>query len=43
MKATVIRIVNGTLDTITNVLVQGLEDMEIRGQLETIQTTEFII
>ena len=39
MKVTVIQIVIGVLGTVTKGLVQGLEDLEIRGQMETIQTT----
>ena len=39
MKVTVIPIVIGTLCTITKGLVHGLEDLEIRGRIETIQTT----
>ena len=38
MKVTVIPIVIGTLITVTKGLVQGLEDLEIRGRVETIQT-----
>ena len=41
MKVTVIPNVIGKLSTITKGLVQGLEDMEIRGRVETIQTTAF--
>ena len=39
MKVTVIPIVIDVLGTITEGLVQGLEDLEIRGQVEIIQTT----
>ena len=39
MKMTVILIVIGALDTVTKGLVQGLEDLEIRGRVETIQIT----
>ena len=38
MKMTVIPIVTGALDTVTKGLVQGLEDLEIRGREEAIQT-----
>ena len=38
MKVTVIPVVNGELGTVTKSLVQGLEDSEIRGRVETIQT-----
>ena len=41
MKVTIIPIVIGALGKVTKVSVQGVEDMEITGQLETIQTTEF--
>ena len=36
---TVIPIVSAALGTASKVLVQGLEDLEIRGQVKTIQTT----
>ena len=39
MKVTVIPIVIGALGTVTKGLVQGLKDLERRGQVETIQTT----
>ena len=39
MKMTIIQIVIGALGTVTKGLVQGLEDLEIRGRVETIQTT----
>ena len=42
MKVTVIPIVIGALGTVTKELVQGLEDFEIRGRVETIQTTALI-
>ena len=35
----VIPIVIGALGTVTNGLVQGLEDLEIRGQVESFQNT----
>ena len=38
MKLKVKPIVIGMLGTVTKELVQGLEDLEIRGQVETIQT-----
>ena len=38
MKMTVIPIVIGALGTVTKGSIQGLEDLEIRGQVETIQT-----
>ena len=39
MKVKVIPIVIGALNTVTKGLVQGLEDLEIRERVETIQTT----
>ena len=42
MKVTVIRIVVGALGTVTKGLVKGLEDLEIRGLVETIQTTTLL-
>ena len=39
MKVTVIPLVVGALDTVTKGLVQGLEDLEIRGWVKTIHTT----
>ena len=39
MKVTVIPIVIGALGTVTEGLGKRLEDLEIRGQVETIQTT----
>ena len=42
MKVTVIPIVNGALGTVTKDLVQGLEGLEIRGQVQTIQTTTLL-
>ena len=39
MKVTVIPIVIGALGTVTIGLVQGLEVFEIKGRVETIQTT----
>ena len=38
VKVTVMPIVTDTLGTATKRLVQGLEDLEIKGQVETIQT-----
>ena len=37
MKVTIVSIVIGTLGTITKGLLKGLEDLEIGGQVETIQ------
>ena len=39
MKVTVIPILTCGFDTATKELAQRLEDIEIRGQVETIQTT----
>ena len=36
---TIIPIVIGTFDTVFDGLLQGLEDLEIRGRVETIQAT----
>ena len=38
MQVTIIPIVIGGLDTVTKGLTQRLEDLEITGQVETIQT-----
>ena len=42
MKVTIIQIVIGALSTITKGLVQGLEDLDITGQMETIYTTALL-
>ena len=42
MKVTIIPIVIGALDTVTKELVQGLEDLEITGRVETIKTTTLL-
>ena len=42
MKATVILIVIGALGTVIKGLVTGLEDLEITGRLETIQSTALL-
>ena len=42
MKVTVILIVIGTLRTVTKGLVQGMKDLEIRGQVVTIQNTALL-
>ena len=39
MKVTIVPIVIGALCTITKGLLKGLEDLEIGGRVETIQTT----
>ena len=43
MKMTVISIVIGTLGTIPKGLVKGLEELEIKGQAEIIQTTALFL
>ena len=42
MKVMVIPVVNGALGTVSKLLVLGLEDLEIRGQVETIQITALL-
>ena len=42
IKVTVIPIVIGGLGTVTKELVQGLNDLEITGLVETIQTTTLL-
>ena len=42
MKVTIIPIVIGALGSIIKGLTQGLEDLEIRGRVETIQTTALL-
>ena len=42
MKATIVPIVIGALGTITKGLLKGLEDLEVGGQVETIQTTALL-
>ena len=42
MKVTIVPIVIGTLGTITKRLLKGLEDLEIGGRVETIQTTALL-
>ena len=42
MKVTVILIVSDALSSVTRSFVQGLEDFEIRGRVETIQTTSLL-
>ena len=39
MKVTIVPIVIGALDTVTKGLLKGLEDLEVGGRVETIQTT----
>ena len=42
MMVMVIPVVNGALGTITKGLVRGVEELEIRGRAETIQTTALL-
>ena len=42
MKVTIVPIVIGALGTITNGLLKSLEDLEVGGRLETIQTTALL-
>ena len=42
MKVTMIPVISGALGTVTKGLVQGLEDLEIKGRMETIQTTALL-
>ena len=42
MKVTIIPIVIGAFDTITKGLRKGLEDLEVGGRVETIQTTALL-
>ena len=41
-KVTVVPIVIDAFDTVTKGLVKGLEDLEIRGRVKTIQTTALL-
>ena len=42
MKLTIIPIVIGTFGTVTKGLLKGLEDLEVGGRVETIQTTALL-
>ena len=42
MMVTIIPIMIGAFGTITKGLLKGLEDLEIRGRMETIQTTTLL-
>ena len=42
MKGTIIAIVIGAFSTVTKGLLKGLEDLEVGGQVETIQTTALL-
>ena len=42
MKVTIILIVTGAFGTVTKGLFKGLEDLEVGGRVETIQTTALL-
>ena len=42
MKATILPLVIGTLGTVTKGLVQELDNLEITGRVETVQTTALL-
>ena len=42
MKVTIVPIMIGALDTITKGLLKSLEDLEVGGRVETIQTTALL-
>ena len=42
MKVIIIPIVTGAFGTVTNGLKKGLENLDIRGRVETIQTTTLL-
>ena len=42
MKVTIVPIVIGAFDTVTKGLLKGLEDLEVDGRVETIQTTALL-
>ena len=42
MKVTIVPIMIGALGTVTKGLLKGLEDLEIGGRVETIQTTALL-
>ena len=42
MKVTIILIVIGGFGTVTKGLLKGLEDLEVGGRMDTIQTTSII-
>ncbi len=43
MKVTIVPIVIGALGTVTKGLLKGLEDSELGGRVETIQTTALLL
>ena len=42
MRVTIVLIVTGAFGTVTKGLLKGLEDLEVGGQVETIQTTALL-
>ena len=42
MQVTIITIVIGAFETVTKGLLKGLEDLEVGGRVETIQTTALL-
>ena len=42
MKVTIVPIVIGAFGTVTKGLIKGLEDLEVGGRVETIQTTALL-
>ena len=42
MKVTIVPIVIGALGTVTKGLLEGQQDLEVGGQVETIQMTAFL-
>ena len=42
MKVTIVPVVIGVLGTVTKGLLTGLEDLEVGGRVETIQTTALL-
>ena len=42
MRVTIIPIVLGAFGTVTKELLKGLEDLEVGGRVETIQTTALL-
>ena len=43
MRVTLILIVIGAFETVTKGLLKGLEDVEVEGRVDTIQTTSLLI
>ena len=42
MKVTIVPIVSGAFGTVNKGLLKGLEELEVGGQVETIQTTALL-